>query len=184
MNVTTTLPAQTGWDITSYILLAAVVVALFGVCVAFCQLKNLSRQIKLLSKSNRANILFELDKKYDDIFDARIKTVEFVNSIKASTDEEKFISELTTKLGEEFNKQDKEIYKHISQVLDFCESVGFFMNSGYIDESDVKGLWVPAFLTWGRWFKSHVEIRQKEEGEEVFKNFMLAYEELTKEQER
>ena len=169
---------QPGWDITCWILLAGVLVAGGALFIAWRQLRSLSTQIQLLSTSNRANILFELDKKYDDIIDARIKAREFIDKIKASTSEEKFMGELTNKLGEEFNKQKKETYRNISQILEFCESVGFFMNSGYITRSDVTGLWIPAYTTWGFWFKPHIEIRQKEEGEELFKQFMLAYEEL------
>jgi len=170
-------------DTTCWVLLGAVIVALSGVIIAYRQLCRVSEQLGLVRKSSTASILFELDRKYDDIFDARKAARELADGIKdrIATEgvegEEKFLSELTREMEESW-ENNKDQYFLIKKVFDFCESVGFLMTSGYIDLNDVHGLWGPAINTWGHWFKRHITWRQEREGEDVYKYFIVAYEEL------
>ena len=127
---------------------------------------------------------FELDKKYDDIFEARKATRAFVEKVQekvtnSSLKEEEFLPALTKSL-EDTLKTNRDEYYHIKQVLDFCEVVGYLMTCNYIDIVDVKGLWGPAIETWGTWFRSHIIWRQQNEGDEVFKYALLTWDELSR----
>jgi hypothetical protein len=170
-------------DITCGILLGAAGVGLAGVIIAYRQLRHVSEQLGLVRKSSTAATLFELDRKYDDIFDARKAARELADGIKHKIPadtverEEKFLLELTRKM-EEIWENNKDQYFLIKKVFDFCEAVGFLMTSGYIAPDDVQGLWGPAINTWGYWFKRHITWRQGQEGEDVYKYFIVAYEEL------
>jgi len=170
-------------DVSCWILLGGVIIAAIGLCIAYRQLGHVSEQLGLLRKSSTASILFELDRKYDDIFEARKSARELAEDTKTRMvadgleGEDKFLLELTSKL-EEIWTNDKRKYYLIKQIFDFCEAVGFLMSSGYIDTNDVEGLWGPAIKTWGHWFKPHIAHRQQEEGEDIYKYFILGWEKL------
>ena len=58
-------------DASCWILLSDVIIATIALYIAYRQLGHVSKQLQLLRKSSTASILFELDRKYDDIFEAR-----------------------------------------------------------------------------------------------------------------
>lgn len=166
-------------DVICWILLGGVIVAGVGLFVAYRQLCHVSDQLRLLRGSFRASILFELDRKYDDIFEGRKAARELADDIKGKMTagglegEDEFLTELTSTL-EEIWTSDKNRYFLIKQVFDFCEAVGYLMVCEYIELNDVDGLWGPAIKTWGHWFERHIAWRQQREGEDVYKYFILA----------
>lgn len=166
-----------GLDSVCQILLIAVIIAGIACWVAFKQLRS-------LSKTSRENFLFNLDKKYDDIYSGRkaVHTLEvnIKNKMAAehSEGEDKLISEITSQM-KIWEEVDADEYSEIKKVLDFCEFLGYLTVSKYLHPKEVKALYGPAFLEWGKLFKPYIEQRQKREGEEVYKYFMLAYKKLS-----
>lgn len=164
-------------DEMCWILLVAAIVAAFGCYIAYRQLCN-------LSKTSKANVLFNLEKKYDDIYEGRKAVHTLVTEMKNRLDiedserEKELISEITSQMQIWENKGADE-YSKIKQVLDFCEYVGYLMISKYLSPNEVKALYVPAILNWGKWFKPYIIQRQKKEGEDLYKYFILAYNKLS-----
>lgn len=78
-----------------------------------------------------------------------------------------------------WENEDADEYSKIKQVLDFCEYVSYLMISKYLSLKEVKALYVPAILDWGKWFKPYIVHRQEKAGEDVYKYFMLAYKKLS-----
>ena len=164
-------------DEMCWILIVATIIAAFACCVALRQLRN-------LSKTSKANVLFNLDKKYDDIYEGRKAVHTLVTQIKSKLDiknsekEEELISEITSQM-QIWENEDADEYSKIKQVLDFCEYVSYLMISKYLSLKEVKALYVPAILDWGKWFKPYIVHRQEKAGEDVYKYFMLAYKKLS-----
>jgi hypothetical protein len=176
-------------DASCWLLLGGVIVAAIGLFVAYRQLRHVSQQLSLLRKSSKANVLFELDRKYEDIFSGRKAARELADEIKErvvaenSEREYKFLEDLTNEL-EKIREKDSNKYFNIKQVFDFCEVIGYFTICEYIDREDVDGMWGPAIKTWGYWFKEHIVRRQKQEGEDVYKYFILLSEKLQQENKK
>jgi len=170
---------------TFYVILAGAITAGVGLGVAYKELRHVSKQLALMEKSATANFLFELDKKYDDIFKAREAIGKLEDevrkqmAVKNLRGEEKFLSEMTNTLAQ-IKEKDTERYYLMKQVFDFCEAVGFFMMRGYIKPDDVYELWGPAIADWGYWCRLHISSRQETEGADVYKYFLLASEECQK----
>jgi len=164
-------------DPVCWILLVTAIIAAFGCWIAYSQLRN-------LSKTSRANVLFNLEKKYDDIIEGRKEVHTLVTRIKKrlgvenSGREEELISEIASQM-QKWESEDATEYSEIKKVLDFCEYIGYLLISKYLSLEEVKALYVPAILNWGRWFQSYIVHRQKREGEDVYKYFMLAYQKLS-----
>jgi hypothetical protein len=171
-------------DPVCWILVVTAIIAAVGCRIAHSQLRN-------LSKTSKANVLFNLEKKYDDIIEGRKTVHSLVTQIKkrAGTknlgreEEDELISEITSQM-ERWENEDATEYSEIKKVLDFCEYIGYLMISKYLSLEEVKALYVPAILNWGRWFQSYIAHRQKWEGEDVYKYFMLAYQKLNGHQNR
>lgn len=165
-------------DAMCWILLFAAIIAAVGCYIALRQLHN-------LSKTSKANVLFNLEKKYDNIYEGRRAVHTLVAQIKKrlgienSEREEELISEITSQM-QIWENEDANEYSKIKQVLDFCEYIGYLMISKYLSRKEVKALYVPAILNWGKWFKPYIVYRQEKEGKDVYKYFMLAYKKLSR----
>ena len=165
-------------DEVCWILLVTVIIACVGCYIAHRQLRN-------LAKTSKANVLFNLEKKYDDIYEGRKAVHTLVTQIKNRLGignlerEDELISEITSQM-QIWENEDANEYSKIKQVLDFCEYIGYLMISKYLSPKEVKALYVPAILSWGKWFKPYIIQRQKKEGEDLYKYFMLAYKKLSR----
>ncbi len=162
-----------------WVMLAGVIIAVVGLGVAYKELRHVSKQLSLVEKTATANFIFELDRKYDDIFEARKAAANLEDEVKKQMadknlqGEDKFLTEMTSTLAH-IKEKNVNRYHLIKQVFDFCETVGFFMTHGYIDPEDVYELWGPAIADWGRSCHLHISWRQQNEGADVYKYFLLA----------
>ena len=171
------------FDTACWILLAGVIVAGVGLYLAYRQLTHVSDQLSILRKSTNANFLFELDSKFDEIFESRKAARTLAEEIEREIGaddwqrDERLSKEFTNKL--EGLRQDKsEEYFKLMKIPDFCETVGFLVVSEYIQAKDVKGLWGPAIRNWVKWFRCHIESRQQKEGTDLYEYFLNTFSKL------
>lgn len=156
-----------GWDASCWILVAGVLIAAVGLGFTYVQIKKVSEQLSLLKKSFDASVLFEIDRKFEEIAEARAFVREIAEAVLFEAEKNKLSNEeyhdhLTKKWMDFRNASNKDDYKEIRKVLDFCESVGFYAENEYVSHKDICNLWGEAISTWVDWFRGYIEYRQKE----------------------
>ena len=167
-------------DSTFWVLLSGVVVATAGLGAAYKQLRHLSKQLELADQSNRANVLMNLDKRYEDILGSRIALQDLEQEARekakeSRNEEEAFLNEMSNSLATIRTTQQQK-YLLVKQVFDFCETVGFLMERHYVYPKDVNDLWGPSIRDWACWCRLHITSRQQIEAREIYKYFLLAAE--------
>ena len=142
------------------------------------------KQLRSLSKTSKESFLLNIDKKYDDIYLGREAVHELVKRIEnemiaknSKVDEDKLISRITGEM-QQMEQEATDEYSLIKQVIDFYEFIGYLMISKYLKTKEVKALYVPALLDWGKWFVPYILKRQEREGKELYKYVILAYKKL------
>lgn len=157
---------------------------LFGTLIAASIACGISWiQIRRLSRTYKANILFNLDRKYDDMSEGREIFHKFIKGIKDEIEKSKMIEReiLPDDVASEIKimeNDDVKRYCEIKKVLDFCELIGYFEDANYISIKDVKALWMPAIVQWGEPLRKYIEKRQEREGKETYRYFQRLYEKL------
>ncbi|MHB8085239.1 MAG: DUF4760 domain-containing protein [Dehalococcoidia bacterium] len=177
----TTILAVTMWATTvqTFFISVGVIVAIVGLIIARKQVINLANQLHLNEKAHTASILFELDKRYEDIYDGRKMCHNVEIRVDPNCGQERKMAQLASILSDiKANKPDD--YFCIRKVFDFCETAGFLMEHQYISETDVCDMWGPSISSWGKMFKYHIMARQTEEGGTLYEYFLLAAERCDK----
>jgi hypothetical protein len=162
--------------IAQIIIAALAIIAAF---VAYRQLKEMADYREQRLHIANGTLLMELDKRFDskDLIDARrifvdmrerIKKEVAANNLKANEEyrAEKIAEVWTVELERlrADTDDDEDKYSELMSLAGFFETVGVMVKRKYISEQDAIGLFKGPLITFGRNFRKHIELRQKETG--------------------
>jgi hypothetical protein len=132
------------------------------------QVERLDKSLSLAEKSSRAQLITQLNIRYEDIVDARRDAWNIFKECKNRypTDSAKCylaISKILSKMRASEQKADIVRYYNLRKLLDFGELVGFLIiDRELLTIDDIKNLWGPPLKIWAEWFKLHIEDLQKD----------------------
>ena len=162
------------WVSTLGYLVAAATIAIGG-CVAY-------HHLAILQGIERAHILTHLDTCWADteLAKSREELLKFWNELESVKGSPEWHKEIKKKL--QTYKEDKyEVFKRLTIMLDFYETLGYFSKVGYILIRDTLKLYGPSIREYEEIFREHIGVRQDEKQDsELYENFIWLADEMKK----
>lgn len=157
----------------AYLVAASVLAA--GVCVAYHHLAT-------LQGIERAHILTHLDTCWADteLAKSRAELLKFRNELKNAQDSPEWHEEIKTELRT-CKANEYGVYKRLTIMLDFYETLGYFSKVRYIEIQDALELYGPSIRDYDEIFREHIlEWQGEKQDSALYENFIWLADELRK----
>lgn len=149
--------------------------------IAFFGIRGTRRQIEISAQQSKANILLDLDKRWEgeELKTARKNRFTLEKSIKYIIEKSKPYSKnvdietIYLLAIKNFSSSKYENYMEMMDLCGFFETVGYIVEKKYLDFDDIYQLYGPAIVQSGDFFRVYLESEQNIRGSEEYYCYFL-----------